>query len=140
MELKHNPNIQSFKPGDTVRLSTKTKEGEQERTQAFQGVVIRMRGKGVGANLTVRRVTYGVGVERTVFLHSPLLEKVEVLRQGKVRRAKLYYLRGLSGKASRIKEKARVKGGETVVESRADAPLASPGSSGQVTAGQKEQG
>ena len=78
------------------------------RTQVFQGVVIKVRGGGVGANFTVRRVAYGVGVERTFPLHSSLVEKVEIVRRGKVRRARLYYLRGLSGKAARIKEK-RVK-------------------------------
>ena len=80
-------------------------EGERERTQQFQGVVIKVRGGGAGASFTVRRVAYGVGVERTFPLYSPLVEKVEVVRHGKVRRAKLYYLRGLSGKKARIKEK-----------------------------------
>ena len=107
IELKENPNIPDFKPGDTVKVSAKVVEGERERTQTFQGVVIRVRQGGVGADFTVRRISHGVGVERTFMFHSPRLEKVDVLRQGRVRRAKLYYLRGLTGKAARIKEKAR---------------------------------
>lgn len=100
-----NPNIPALNPGDTVKVSNKVVEGDKERTQVFQGVVIRIRNSGVGSSFTVRRVTYGVGVERTFPLHSPRLEKVEVVRRGKTRRAKLYYLRGLSAKASRIKER-----------------------------------
>ena len=103
--VKPNPNIPVLAPGDTVRVGTKVVEGDRERIQIFQGVVIRVRRGGVGTNFTVRRVTYGVGVERTFPLYSPSVEKVEVVRHGKVRRAKLYYLRGLSAKASRIKEK-----------------------------------
>jgi large subunit ribosomal protein L19 len=105
VEVKSNPNIPTLAPGDTVKVSSKVVEGERERIQAFQGVVIGVRSGGVQANFTVRRVAYGVGVERTFPVHSPLVEKVEVLRHGKVRRAKLYYLRGLSAKASRLKEK-----------------------------------
>ena len=105
VEVKPNPNIPDIAPGDTVKVKVKVVEGERERAQLFQGVVIRVRRGGVSANFTVRRVAYGVGVERTFPLYSPLVEKVEVVRHGKVRRAKLYYLRGLSGKAARIKEK-----------------------------------
>ncbi|MCL0046550.1 50S ribosomal protein L19 [Dehalococcoidales bacterium] len=105
IEVKPNPNIPTLAPGDTVKVRAKVVEGERERTQLFQGVVIKVRRGGVGASFTVRRVAYGVGVERTFPLYSPLVEKVEVVRQGKVRRAKLYYLRGLSGKKARIKEK-----------------------------------
>jgi large subunit ribosomal protein L19 len=105
VEIKANPNIPELHPGDTVKVNNKVVEGEKERTQVFQGVVIRVRHGGAGASFTVRRVSYGVGVERTFPLHSPLVEKVEIVRHGKVRRAKLYYLRGLSGKASRLKEK-----------------------------------
>jgi len=108
IEVKPNPNIPTFVSGDTVKVSAKIVEGEKERTQSFQGVVIKVR-HGAGASFTVRRVAYGVGVERTFPLHSPLVEGVEVLRHGKVRRAKLYYLRGLSAKASRIKEKRAAK-------------------------------
>ena len=104
-EVKPNPNIPAFASGDTRKVSTKVVEGDKERTQVFQGVVIRVRHSGAGSSFTVRRVTYGVGVERTFPLHSPRVEKVEVVRRGKTRRAKLYYLRGLSAKASRIKER-----------------------------------
>ena len=100
-----NPNIPEISPGDTVKVSTKVVEGQRERSQVFQGVVIRVRKGGASANFTVRRVAFGIGVERTFFLNSPSLEKVEVLRHGKVRRAKLYYLRGLTTKAARLKEK-----------------------------------
>lgn len=110
VELQENPNIQPFKPGDTVRVSAKVVEGDRERTQVFEGVVIRRRNAGPASNFTVRRVTHGVGVERTFLLYSPRLEKVEVIRRGKVRRAKLYYLRGLTGRAARIKEAARPGG------------------------------
>jgi len=110
IEVKPNPNIPPLSPGDTVRVSSKVVEGDKERIQVFQGVVIKVRQGGVGANFTVRRVAYGIGVERTFPLYSPLVEKVEVVRHGRVRRAKLYYLRGLSAKASRIKEKRVDKG------------------------------
>jgi len=105
VELKPNPDVHAFTPGDTVKVSIKVVEGDRQRTQAFQGVVIRARNSGPGSSFTVRRVSYGIGVERTFPLHSPNVEKVEVVRRGKVRRARLYYLRGLSAKASRIKEK-----------------------------------
>lgn len=110
VEVKPNPNIPEIAPGDTVKVGVKVVEGEKERTQLFQGVVIRVRHSATGGSFTVRRVSYGVGVERTFPLCSPLVEKVEIVKHGKVRRAKLYYLRGLSGKASRIKEKQAVKG------------------------------
>ena len=105
VEVKPNPNIPALAPGDTVKVSTKVVEGDRERTQVFQGVIIGVRHGGVRANFTVRRVAYSVGVERTFPLYSPLVEKVEIIQHGKVRRAKLYYLRGLSAKASRIKER-----------------------------------
>jgi large subunit ribosomal protein L19 len=94
-----------FDPGDTVRVQVKVVEGEKERTQAFEGVVIRKRGEGARASFTVRRISYGVGVERTFPLHSPRIERVEVLRRSRVRRSKLYYLRQLAGKAARLREK-----------------------------------
>ena len=100
-----NPKISEFGPGDTVRVNFRVREGERERVQAFQGVVIKRRGGGVSATFMVRRVTYGIGIERTFPLHSPLIESVEVVRRGDVRRAKLYFLRGLSGRAARIKER-----------------------------------
>jgi large subunit ribosomal protein L19 len=108
VEITTNPEVESFGPGDTVRVSAKVVEGERERTQVFEGVVIRRNKGGAGANFTVRRIASGVGVERTFNLMSPRLEKVAVVRHGHVRRARLYYLRGLTGKAARIKEKARV--------------------------------
>ena len=109
VDIKANPNIPTLSPGDTVKVSAKVVEGDKERTQVFQGVVIRVRNSGAGSSFTVRRVAYGVGVERTFPLHSPLVEKVEVVRHGKVRRAKLYYLRGLSARKARIKEKRTAK-------------------------------
>jgi large subunit ribosomal protein L19 len=105
VEVKQNPNIPDLAPGDTVKVSAKVVEGDRERIQQFQGVVIKVRRGGVGASFTVRRVAYGVGVERTFPLYSPHVDKVEVVRRGKVRRSRLYYLRGLSGKAARVKEK-----------------------------------
>jgi large subunit ribosomal protein L19 len=105
-----NPKVKDFGPGDTVRVNFRVREGERERVQAFQGVVIKRQRGGPAANFTVRRVTYRVGVERTFPLNSPLLESVEVVRHGSVRRAKLYYLRALSGRAARIKEKRQVRG------------------------------
>jgi len=105
LEVKPNPNVPDIAPGDTVNVRAKVVEGDRERIQPFQGVVIKVRHGAVNANFTVRRVAYGVGVERTFFLSSPLLESVEIVRHGKVRRAKLHYLRGRSGKAARLKEK-----------------------------------
>ena len=109
VDVKPNPNIPTLAPGDTVKVSIKVVEGDKERTQVFQGVVIKVRNSGAGSSFTVRRVAYGVGVERTFPLYSPMVEKVEVVRHGKVRRAKLYYLRGLSAKKARIKEKRTSK-------------------------------
>jgi large subunit ribosomal protein L19 len=112
LEVKANPNIPKLAPGDTVRVRQKVVEGEKSRIQVFQGVVIKIRNAGAGTNFTVRRVTSGVGVERTFPVYSPMIDGVEVVRHGKVRRAKLYYLRGLSSRASRIKEKRIEKLGE----------------------------
>lgn len=97
--------IPQFAPGDTLRVHVKVIEGQRERIQVFEGVVISRSGTGVRETFTVRRVSYGVGVERTFPVHSPRLDKIEVKRRGIVRRAKLYYLRKLTGKAARIKEK-----------------------------------
>jgi large subunit ribosomal protein L19 len=102
---KVNPNIPQISPGDTVKVSLKAMEGDKERLQHFQGVVIKMR-KGVdGGSFTVRRVSYGIGVERTFPLQSPSVQNVEVLRHGQVHRAKLYYMRRLSVKQARLKER-----------------------------------
>ena len=100
-----NPKIQDFRPGDTVRVSIRVKEGDRERVQVFEGVVIRKGGNGPAASFTVRRVTHEVGVERTFPLHSPAVQAVEVSRRGAVRRARLHYLRGRSGRQARIKER-----------------------------------
>lgn len=96
--------IPEFKVGDTVKVFVKVIEGSRERLQAFEGVVIKRQHGGIRESFTVRRVSYGVGVERTFPLHSPKIDHIEVLRHGKVRRARLYYLRGLTGKAAKIKE------------------------------------
>jgi len=97
--------IPAFSSGDTVVVQVKVKEGDRERLQAFEGVVIAKRNRGLNSAFTVRKISNGEGVERVFQTHSPMIGKIEVKRQGKVRRAKLYYLRGLTGKAARIKEK-----------------------------------
>ncbi|MDD2221313.1 MAG: 50S ribosomal protein L19 [Clostridia bacterium] len=96
--------IPAFRPGDTVQVHVKVVEGSRERIQVFEGVVIKRKGGGLNETFTVRRVAYGVGVERVFPVHSPRIDKIIVKRQGKVRRSKLYYLRNLTGKAARIKE------------------------------------
>jgi len=97
--------IPEFRPGDSVRVHVKVVEGNRSRIQVFAGVVIARNGSGIGEAFTVRKVSFGTGVERTFPLHSPIIDKIEVERHGDVRRAKLYYLRGLRGKAAKIKEK-----------------------------------
>lgn len=112
--------VPSFGPGDTVRVHAKVVEGNRERIQVFEGVVIRRRSGGINENFTVRRIaSHSVGVERTFLIHSPRIDKIEVMRHGRVRRAKLYYLRGLTGKAARIKERRRPL-------ATAPAPVAAP--------------
>jgi large subunit ribosomal protein L19 len=101
--------IPAFRPGDTVRVNVKVVEGTRERIQAYEGVVIKRQNGGLNETFTVRRISYGVGVERTFPVHSPRLASIEVLRRGIVRRAKLYYLRELTGKAARIRERTFVK-------------------------------
>lgn len=96
--------LPNFRPGDTLKVHVKVIEGSRERIQLFEGVVIKRRGGGISETFTVRKISYGVGVERTFPLHSPKIDKIDVARRGKVRRAKLYYLRELRGKAARIKE------------------------------------
>lgn len=100
-QLKERP---VFKAGDTVKVHVKVVEGTRERIQVYEGVVIKRQNGGISETFTVRKISYGVGVERTFPVHSPRVDKIEVLRRGKVRRAKLYYLRNLRGKAARIKE------------------------------------
>ncbi|WP_010580170.1 50S ribosomal protein L19 [Liquorilactobacillus vini] len=99
--------IPDFRAGDTVRVYARIVEGSRERVQLFEGVVIKRRGQGISETYTVRKISSGVGVERTFPLHSPRVDKIEVVRHGRVRRAKLYYLRSLHGKAARIPEKRR---------------------------------
>jgi large subunit ribosomal protein L19 len=96
--------LPEFKAGDTVRVHVRIVEGSRERIQVFEGVVIKRRGGGISETFTVRKISYGVGVERTFPVHTPKIEKIEVTRRGRVRRAKLYYLRNLRGKAARIRE------------------------------------
>jgi large subunit ribosomal protein L19 len=97
--------IPPFRPGDTVRVNVRVKEGEKERLQAFEGVCIARRGSGVSQTFTVRKISNGIGVERIFPLHSPMIGDISVVRRGRVRRAKLYYLRAVSGKAARIRER-----------------------------------
>jgi len=97
--------LPNFIPGDTVKVHVKIKEGEKERVQAFQGVVIAKHKGGISATFTVRKVSYGVGVERIFPMHSPAIDRVEIITRGRVRRGKLYYLRNLKGKAARIRER-----------------------------------
>ena len=107
-------NVPAFRAGDTLRVNVRVKEGEKERIQAFEGVCIARRGSGVSETFTVRKISNGVGVERIFPVHSPMLAEINVVRRGRVRRAKLYYLRNLTGKATRIKErKTRVAVPET---------------------------
>ena len=96
--------LPELRPGMTVRVGVKIKEGDKSRVQAFEGIIIRIKGSGIGETFTVRKLSNGVGVERTFPLHSPLIDDIQVIRSGKVRRAKLYYLRNRAGKSARIKE------------------------------------
>lgn len=118
---KVNPNIPQVSPGDTVKVGLKAMEGDKERLQHFQGVVIKMRRGVAGGSFTVRRVSYGIGVERTFPFQSPYVQNVVVLRHGKVRRAKLYYMRRLSVKQARLKER-RERALEQVVPQEEESP------------------
>ncbi len=109
-ELEAKRPVPEFAPGDTVRVNVKVKEGSRERVQAYEGVCIGRSGRGLQENFTVRKISYGEGVERVFPIFSPNIDSVEVMRRGKVRRAKLYYLRGLRGKAARISERTDVRG------------------------------
>jgi len=105
-QLERNSNIPELSPGDSVKVYVRIVEGQRERVQAFQGTIIRVRGSGVSTTFTVRRVAaHGIGVERTFLVHSPRVDRVEVLRRAHVRRARLYYLRDRKGKAARLREK-----------------------------------
>ena len=115
-ESQVRTDLPAFRPGDTVRVHVKLREGEagkeKERIQAFEGIVIQRRGHTAGASFTVRRVSFGIGVERIFPLHSPMIASIEIVQQGDVRRAKLYYLRGLTGKSARIKRVERERPGK----------------------------
>lgn len=102
---KLKKDLPDFRPGDTIRVEVKVREGDKERIQMFQGVVIQRAGGGIGETFTVRKISQGVGVERILPLHSPNVGQIEIIRRGKVRRARIFYLRGLRGKAARIAEK-----------------------------------
>jgi large subunit ribosomal protein L19 len=119
-EAQVRKDLPALRAGDTVRIHVRLKEGEgeKERIQPFEGVVIKKRGKSTGASFTVRRVSFGVGIERVFPVNSPSISSIEVLRQGRVRRAKLYYLRGLKGKAARLQRVDRVETPETGPEEK----------------------
>ncbi|MDD3889409.1 MAG: 50S ribosomal protein L19 [Syntrophomonadaceae bacterium] len=106
-EEYYKKDIPDFGPGDTIKVHVKVVEGTRERIQIFEGTVLRVRGGGLSKTFTVRRISYGVAVERTFPLHSPKIARIEVTRKGKVRRARLFYLRSLTGKKARVKEKGR---------------------------------
>ncbi|CAN2237109.1 RplS Ribosomal protein L19 [actinobacterium SCGC AAA044-D11] len=115
--------VPTFRSGDEIKIHVRVIEGSKSRIQVFQGLVIRRQGAGVRETFTIRKLSYGVGVERTFPIHTPVIEKYEMVRRGDVRRAKLYYLRDLRGKASKIKERRGV-GGEFIVEEVISAPVA----------------
>ena len=122
-QIKHNlkTNVPSFKSGDTVRVKVKVVEGDNERLQAFDGVVIGRKGSGISETFTVRKISFGVGVERIFPVHSPRVESIEVLKSGKVRRAKLNYLKKLSGKAARLQEVKKQAAGQEAAAEQAPA-------------------
>jgi large subunit ribosomal protein L19 len=129
--LTADKKIPEFRPGDTLRVGVKVIEGERTRVQAFEGVCIARSNKGVGSSFTVRKISFGEGVERVFPLYSPIIEKIEVVRRGDVRRAKLYYLRGRTGKAARIAERRDIRrdvtggqGAETETKRAENAPEA----------------
>jgi large subunit ribosomal protein L19 len=120
MEEKKTSKVPDFRPGDTVKVHMKVKEGESERVQVFEGAVIVRRGRGASENFTVRKISFGVGVERTFLTQSPHIEKIELVREGKVRRARLYYLRDLTGRSARIEDREGVQ----AAAPKTDAPKA----------------
>lgn len=119
-----NRPVPEFSPGDTLRVNVRVVEGNRERTQAFEGVCIARRNRGVNSSFTVRKISYGEGVERVFPLHSPRVESIEVVRRGDVRRAKLYYLRGRRGKSARIAEKTTGAAGKIAIAERQAAQAA----------------
>jgi len=116
-QLKQN--VPAFAPGDTVIVQVRVQEGDRERLQAFEGVVIAIKNRGLNSSFTVRKISHGEGVERVFQTHSPLIRDISVKRRGDVRKAKLYHLRKLSGKAARIREKLTVKSDDVIVEAEA---------------------
>ena len=128
-----NRPVPEFSPGDTLRVNVRVVEGNRERTQAFEGVCIARRNRGVNSSFTVRKISYGEGVERVFPLHSPRLESIEVVRRGDVRRAKLYYLRGRRGKSARIAEKTTGAAGKIAVAERQAAQAAKKAGGGKKT-------
>ncbi len=120
MEEKKSSKVPDFRPGDTVKVHMKVKEGESERVQIFEGAVIVRRGRGASENFTVRKISFGVGVERTFLIASPHIEKIELVREGKVRRARLYYLRDLTGKSARIDDRENAQ--QQAAAPKAEAP------------------
>ncbi len=135
--------IPAFRAGDTLKVHVKVVEGTRSRVQVFQGVVIRIHGGGIGETFTVRKVSFGVGVERTFPLHTPIIDKIEVVTRGDVRRAKLYYLRDLRGKAAKIKEKrdtVPAKGTKGAKAAAATRPDSTPSDSTPSDAAKATQG
>src|SRR3954467_12958012 len=124
IEAQHHRKLTPFRVGDQVRVMLKIIEGDSERLQAFEGTVIRLRGHGLSRSFTVRKISYGVGVERTLLLHSPRIDKIDVVRSGHVRRGRLYFLRDRTGKAARLDEKLDHR--ETLAESAPAAASAVP--------------
>ena len=130
--MEQKKNTPAFRPGDTVKVHMKVKEGESERVQVFEGAVVVRRGRGASENFTVRKISFGVGVERTFLISSPHIDKIELVREGKVRRARLYYLRDLTGRSARIedresaqqKSEAKAKIEEAPAPKKAEAPKA----------------
>ena len=127
-EIKHNlkSNVPSFQSGDTVRVKVKVVEGDNERLQAFDGVVVARKGSGISETFTVRKISFGVGVERIFPIHSPRVDSIEVLKVGKVRRAKLNYLTKLSGKAARLQELKKTTGATDAQGQTVEAEAAAP--------------
>ncbi|MBZ0118750.1 MAG: 50S ribosomal protein L19 [Sandaracinaceae bacterium] len=126
LEASQRRDVQAFRPGDQVKVHYRIREGEKERVQVFQGVVIRRRGEGLRETFTVRKVSYGVGVERIFPVHSPKIEKLEVLSRGHVRRAKLYFLRDLAGKKARLRKSQKASADITGLNEAVQAAPATP--------------